>query len=37
MDGDARTASGLVECKSWEHENWLYRPSASETAGAHYL
>ena len=33
---NASMASGLVECERWEDENWLYRPSASETAGACY-
>ena len=33
---DTCTASGLVDCESWQDENWLYRPSVGETAGAHY-
>ena len=36
VQGDASTASSLVECEPWDHKNWLYRPSASETAGARY-
>ena len=36
MEGDASPASGLLECGPWEDENWLYRPSVGETAGAPY-
>ena len=36
VEDDASTASSLVECEPWEDENWLYRPSVSDTAGAHY-
>ena len=36
VDGDDSTASGLVECEPWQDENGLYRPSASDTAGARY-
>ena len=33
---DPSTASDLVECESWEDENWLCRPSIGETAGVRY-
>ena len=36
VDSDASPASCLVEWESCEDDNWIYRPSASETAGAHY-
>ena len=36
VEGDASSASGLVQCEAWEDEHWLCRPSASETAGARY-
>ena len=36
VEGDASTASGLVECVPWEDENCLSRPSVRETAGARY-
>ena len=36
VEGDTSTASGLVEYESWQDTNSLYRPGASETAGASY-
>ena len=36
LETDACTASRLVECEPGEDEHWLYRPCASETAGARY-
>ena len=33
---DASTASGLVQFEPCEDDNWLYRPSLSETADARY-
>ena len=33
---DASTASGLLECESWENENFVYRPGVRKTAGARY-
>ena len=34
--GNASLASSLMEWETCEHENGLYRPSASEIAGPHY-
>ena len=36
VERDGSTASVLVECESWENENWLYRPSVDETAGTRF-
>ena len=36
VEGHASTARGLVDCEPCVDENWLYRQSASETAGARY-
>ena len=33
---DASTASGLVQCETWQDENCLYRPSVGEAAGIRY-
>ena len=36
MQYHSRTASCLLQCEYYKDENWLYRPSVSETAGARY-